>query len=85
MLAALPGLSIDINAPTLVLLQKALATSTVVAGLTLSLFMVGFALGQLAGGHSSDRGGRRPVLLAGLACYTVASIACGFSPSGSCW
>lgn len=81
-LAALPALSIDISTPTLVLLEKALGTSSVVAGLTLSLFMGGFAVGQLVGGRSSDRGGRRPVLLAGLGCYTAASIACALSPSG---
>ena len=81
-LAALPALSIDISAPTLVLLQKDLATSSVVAGLTLSLFMGGFALGQLAGGRLSDRGGRRPVLLAGLVCYTIASVGCALSPTG---
>jgi MFS transporter, DHA1 family, multidrug resistance protein len=80
--AALPALSIDISAPTLVLLPKALGTSTTVAGLTLSFFMVGFALGQLSGGRLSDRRGRRPVLLAGLCCYTAASIACTLSPSG---
>jgi len=81
-LAALPALSIDISAPTLVLLQKALGTSSVVASLTLSSFMGGFALGQLVGGRSSDRRGRRPVLLAGLVCYNVASVACALSPSG---
>lgn len=80
--AALPALSIDISAPTLVLLPKALETSMTVAGLTLSFFMGGFALGQLSGGYVSDRWGRRLVLLAGLLCYTVAGIACALSPSG---
>jgi DHA1 family bicyclomycin/chloramphenicol resistance-like MFS transporter len=81
-LAALPALSIDISAPTLVLLPTTLETTSVVASLTLSLFMCGFAAGQLVGGRSSDRRGRRPVLMAGLACYTIASIACALSPSG---
>jgi DHA1 family bicyclomycin/chloramphenicol resistance-like MFS transporter len=53
-----------------------------VAGLTLSLFMGGFALGQLAGGHLSDRHGRRPVLLVGLACFTLAGAACAVSRTG---
>ncbi len=82
MLAALPALSIDISAPTLPLLQSALETSGIVAGLTLSLFMAGFAFGQAVGGGSSDRSGRRPVLQAGLICYTIAGIACALSPSG---
>ena len=56
--AALPALSIDISAPTLALLPEALGTTRTLAGLTLSLFMVGFALGQLGGGSLSD-GGRK--------------------------
>jgi DHA1 family bicyclomycin/chloramphenicol resistance-like MFS transporter len=80
--AALPVLSIDVSAPTLPLLPGALGTSRFIAGLTLSLFMGGFALGQLGGGVLSDRHGRRPILLAGLACFTLAGIACALSPTG---
>jgi len=82
LLAALPALSIDISTPTLPLLPAALGTSTMMAEFTLSLFMVGFAFGQLAGGRQSDRRGRRPVLLAGLAAYTLAGIGCALSLSG---
>jgi DHA1 family bicyclomycin/chloramphenicol resistance-like MFS transporter len=80
-LAALPALSIDISAPTLALLPRELGTSTTLASMTLTLFMVGFALGQLGGGLS-DRLGRRPVLLAGLTCYTLAGLACTLAESG---
>ncbi len=80
--AALPALSIDISTPTLALLPNALGTSRTIAGLTLSLFMVGFALGQLGGGSLSDGYGRRPVLLGGLANFTVAGLACALSVSG---
>jgi DHA1 family bicyclomycin/chloramphenicol resistance-like MFS transporter len=80
--AALPVLSIDLSAPTLPLLPGALGTSRFVAGLTLSLFMAGFALGQLGGGVLSDRRGRRPILLAGLAGFTLAGIACALSQTG---
>jgi DHA1 family bicyclomycin/chloramphenicol resistance-like MFS transporter len=82
LLAALPALSIDISAPTLVLLPQALNTSLTVAGLTLSLFMAGFALGQLGGGRLSDRSGRRPVLLTGLICFTAAGVGCALARSG---
>ena len=80
--AALPALSIDLSAPTLVELPSALATTATTAGLTLSLFMVGFALGQLAGGRVSDRRGRRPVLIAALAVYALSGGACAFAWSG---
>lgn len=80
--AALPALSIDLSAPTLPLLPDALGTSRAVAGLTLSLFMVGFAAGQIGGGTLSDGQGRRPALLGGLAGFTIAGVACAMSLSG---
>jgi DHA1 family bicyclomycin/chloramphenicol resistance-like MFS transporter len=80
--AALPALSIDVSAPTLPLLPVALGTSRAVAGLTLSLFMVGFAAGQIGGGTLSDGQGRRPTLLGGLAGFTIAGVACAMSLSG---
>ncbi len=80
--AALPALSVDVSAPTLALLPTVLHTTRTLAGLTLSLFMVGFALGQLLGGGLSDDRGRRPVLLGGLACFTVSAVACAVSLSG---
>jgi DHA1 family bicyclomycin/chloramphenicol resistance-like MFS transporter len=80
--AALPAFSVDVSAPTLALLPVELHTTRTLAGLTLSLFMVGFALGQLGGGGLSDKRGRRPVLLAGLTCFSLAGIACAFSITG---
>jgi MFS transporter, DHA1 family, multidrug resistance protein len=80
--AGLPPLSIDLSAPTLPLLPAMLSTSETVAGLTLSLFMVGFALGQLAAGGLSDERGRRPVLLYGLSCFALSGLACALAPSG---
>ncbi len=80
--AALPALSVDMSAPTLALLPEALGTTRTLSGLSLSLFMVGFALGQLGGGNLSDGHGRRPVLLGGLLCFTVAGISCAVARSG---
>ncbi|HEY8710655.1 MAG TPA: MFS transporter, partial [Burkholderiaceae bacterium] len=42
--------------------------------LTLSALIICFGLGQLVVGPLADRFGRRPVLLAGMALYTVASV-----------
>ena len=80
-LVALPALSIDVSAPALVLLPFALETTETMAGVTLSLFMGGFALGQLAGGYVSDRKGRRPVLIPSLTCFTLAAAGCTLSQS----
>lgn len=49
--------------------------------LTITLYIVGLSIGQLIYGPISDRFGRRPVLLLGLALYTVATAAASLSPS----
>src|SRR4029453_9721762 len=49
--------------------------------LTVSLYLVGLAVAQLVFGPLSDRFGRRPVLLAGLALAALASSAAIFAAS----
>ena len=49
--------------------------------LTLTTYMLGFAVGQLFYGPLSDRHGRRPVLLGGLLFFTLTTLACSFAPS----
>jgi DHA1 family bicyclomycin/chloramphenicol resistance-like MFS transporter len=51
------------------------------AQLTITLYIVGLSIGQLVYGPISDRFGRRPVLLLGLALYTIASVSAALSPS----
>lgn len=83
-LALLQGmgpLSTDLYLPSLPSLVEALDTDLSSAQLTLSVFLAGFAVGQLFYGPISDRIGRRPTLLAGLALYLVASVACAFAQS----
>jgi drug resistance transporter, Bcr/CflA subfamily len=83
-LTALTALSIDMSLPALPQLQRAFGGAGGGAAgvqLTLSLFLVGYGIGQLVCGFLSDRYGRRPVLLGGLALFTVAGFACAFSPS----
>ena len=48
--------------------------------LTVSLYILGLALGQLMYGPLSDRVGRRPTLMIGLALYTVAGLAAALAP-----
>jgi DHA1 family bicyclomycin/chloramphenicol resistance-like MFS transporter len=49
--------------------------------LTLSAFMVAFALSMLVYGPLSDRFGRRPVLIGGTLIYLLASVACALAPT----
>ena len=44
--------------------------------MTISLYIAGLALGQIIYGPLSDRFGRRPALMVGLADYVAASVAC---------
>lgn len=84
LLAALTGLtalSIDMSLPAMPQLQQSFDAGVSAVQLTLSIFLAGFALGQVFCGPLSDRWGRRPVLLAGLALFTVAGFACAASSS----
>jgi DHA1 family bicyclomycin/chloramphenicol resistance-like MFS transporter len=58
-----------------------LHASTASIGLTITLYVIGLSIGQLVYGPLSDRYGRRPVLLAGLLVFTIASVAAAFAPS----
>src|SRR5690606_19399595 len=46
----------------------------------LTVFLIGFAVGQLAVGPLADRFGRKPVLLAGLVIYIGGALLCAVSP-----
>ena len=49
--------------------------------LTLTSSMIGTGVGQLLLGPLSDRYGRRPPLVIGMALFTAASLLCAFAPS----
>ena len=80
-LAALPSMSIDMTAPTLPVLEASLKTSISTVTLTITLFMAGFAFGQLSAGTLSDHYGRKPILVAGLSLYVATGIGTAVAPS----
>jgi DHA1 family bicyclomycin/chloramphenicol resistance-like MFS transporter len=61
--------------PALPATAHALDVSVGMIQLTITLYLIGLAIGQLVYGPLSDHFGRRPVLLAGLALFTIAGIA----------
>ncbi|MCK5622782.1 MAG: MFS transporter, partial [Alphaproteobacteria bacterium] len=78
---ALGPMSTDFYLPSLPSLVDYFATDVASVQLTLSVFLAGFAVGQLFYGPLSDRFGRRPVMLAGVAIFTLASVACMLATS----
>ncbi len=72
---AVGPLTLNILAPAMPALVTSLGAATGTVQLTLSLFLLGMAVSQLVLGTLSDRFGRRPVMIAGLALTVVASFA----------
>lgn len=70
-LGALPDVSRDLD------------VTAAVAQLSVTLFIVGVATGQLVFGPVSDGRGRRPLLLGGTLVFTVATLACAVATSGA--
>ncbi len=75
------SLSLNILVPAIPSLVVKFATDTGSVQLTVSLYLMGLAVAQLVFGPLSDRFGRRPVIIAGLAIATVASTAAIFAAS----
>ena len=68
--------AMQIFLPALPSIARDFAVEPGVAQLTLSAAMAAIAVSTLAYGPLSDRFGRRPVLLAGLALFLIGSVAC---------
>jgi DHA1 family bicyclomycin/chloramphenicol resistance-like MFS transporter len=74
-MTAIGPATLNILVPALPGLVTRLASDTGTVQLTLSLYLLSLATAQLLLGPLSDRFGRRPVVLAGLALSVVASLA----------
>jgi MFS transporter, DHA1 family, multidrug resistance protein len=81
LLLGIQPVTTDLYLPALPGLTQALGSHTAQAQLTLSALLLAFGSSQLVWGPLSDRFGRRPVLLVGLALYSLASIASALAPN----
>ena len=71
----------DLYLPALPALTGSFLAPMSQAQLTLSALLLAFGVSQLVWGPLSDRFGRRPILLCGLAAYLVAAIGSALAPS----
>ena len=78
-LGMLGPFSIDTYLPAFTGIARAIGASPVEMQQTLSAYLFGFAVMNLFHGALSDSFGRRPVVLSGLAVFTLASVGCALS------
>jgi DHA1 family bicyclomycin/chloramphenicol resistance-like MFS transporter len=81
LLTGIAPMSVDMYLASLPDIGRALAAPDSAVQLTLSFYLIGFAIGQVIYGPLSDRHGRRPILLASLALFVAASVVCIFAPT----
>ncbi len=74
-------LTMSIYTPVMPSVGHDLAATPDNVKLTLTTYMLGFAIGQLFYGPLSDRYGRRPVLIGGLLFFTATTFGCSFAGS----
>jgi DHA1 family bicyclomycin/chloramphenicol resistance-like MFS transporter len=80
-LTAIAPVSIDMYLPALPQLEDDLAAGASLTQLTVTSCLIGLAVGQVVTGPISDRWGRRAPLVACMALYAVASVACAVAPT----
>ena len=76
---ALGPMALNIFIPSMPGMVEVFATDYGTIQLTLTLYLFGVAVSQLFMGPLSDRFGRRPVLLAGIALFLAGSLAAAFA------
>jgi DHA1 family bicyclomycin/chloramphenicol resistance-like MFS transporter len=81
LLTALGPLAVDMYLPSFPDIGRLLNASPATVQLTLSLYLVSYAIGQVIYGPLSDRFGRLPMMRIALAIYCVASLTCALAPS----
>lgn len=81
LIVGLPQLSETVYTPSLPDIGHALQTSPAMVEYTLTIYLLGFALGTLFWGKLSDRLGRKPCIIAGLIIFILGCVGCYYSSS----
>lgn len=71
---ALSPFAIDGYLPAIPIIAQDLNSETSLVAVTVSLYVLGLAIGQLIGGPLSDRFGRMPIIVVGLSIFATGSI-----------
>ncbi|HJD72498.1 MAG TPA: Bcr/CflA family multidrug efflux MFS transporter [Enterobacter roggenkampii] len=79
LLAMLMPLSIDMYLPALPVISAQFGVPAGSAQMTLSTYILGFALGQLFYGPMADSLGRKPVIMGGTLVFAAAAVACALA------
>ncbi|WP_345828948.1 Bcr/CflA family multidrug efflux MFS transporter [Pantoea sp. BRR-3P] len=79
LLAMLMPLSIDMYLPAMPQIAREFAVSAGSVQMTLNLYILGFAIGQLVYGPLADSYGRKPVIVLGTLIFACAAAACALS------
>lgn len=79
LLAMLMPLSIDMYLPALPQIAREFGVSAGSVQMTLNLYILGFALGQLIYGPLADSFGRKPVIAVGTLIFAAAAAACALA------
>ncbi len=79
LLAMLMPLSIDMYLPALPVISAQFGVPAGSAQMTLSTYILGFAIGQLLYGPMADSLGRKPVILGGTLVFAGAAVACALA------
>ncbi|MFC0225433.1 Bcr/CflA family multidrug efflux MFS transporter [Serratia aquatilis] len=81
LLSMLMPLAIDMYLPSMPIIAKEFGVESGRVQMTLSAYMLGFAVGQLFYGPMSDSIGRKPVILWGTLIFAIAGGACAMAQS----
>lgn len=80
-ISACGPIALNIYLPALPVVQNAFGASVPRVQLTLSVAFLAFAVGLMLHGPLSDRFGRKPVILVGVAVFTLGSLICFAAPT----
>ncbi len=78
-IVAITPLAIDMYLPALTEIAKEFQTDVTIVQQSLSTYLAGYGLGMLCFGYLADKFGRRPLVIFGLSCFSLISLALSFS------